>query len=155
MRKPIPGDLFITTELPEPPAYIHYLLWDESEHGLGCLVHVYRDLAIDENPCETILNHTPMFSPIFLGLFAAIREGYLRRIGHIPIQSFKYPVFRYSPLAEAGKAHPKWHLWDGKKLRSIGKLPPDLRHLECLACYNYAALHHRLVTEENPNLDYF
>ena len=100
---------------------------------------------------EQIRAAKPLFPPVLTGLFAAIRTGLWKIVGHVAVENFVYPNF-ISPLydSKVGKVR-TWYLWNGEKYRHLGRqLPDEYRHLEQLVGWDPHDIPERILTGENP-----
>jgi hypothetical protein len=148
MKRVRVGDVF---EIPLPDgrkAYGQYVYRDERK---GTLIQVFDLVVQHEASLEEISNAGPLFPPVFTGLFAAIRTGLWRIVGHVEVEEFVYPEF-ISPLYDSkiGRVR-RWYLWDGENYHDLGRqLPHELRNLEQLVVWDPNDVVHRVATGENP-----
>jgi len=132
-------------------AYGQYVYKDET---MGPLVQVFDLITSDDLDPEQILELLkkahPLFPPVLTGLFAAIRTGLWKAIGHMPIKEFVYPGF-VSVYHEQYQTRGPWSLWDGKKRVNLGpRLPEQYKSLEFLVGWDPHDVAHRIETGENP-----
>jgi hypothetical protein len=128
-------------------AYCQYLRWNEQ---LGCLVRVL-DL-VTEVPLSSVHQLQcagDIFPPVFVGLRASVRSGRWKFVGTLPVNEFKFPVFRATSATKPG-TYNNWYLWDGQEQRFIGQLPPELRSLEIELVWGDEILEERIAYGRNP-----
>ncbi|MEN4013084.1 MAG: Imm26 family immunity protein [Bellilinea sp.] len=121
----------------------------------GPIIHIFNTIL--DNTQEINISKLPdfgnMFPPVFVGLHAAIREGYWKIVGFIPVKNFHYPGFI---TAHWGGDPPKihqWLLWDGKQYRSLGsKLPEKYKNFEFYGVYTAYDITKRIETGEGSFL---
>jgi hypothetical protein len=129
-------------------AFGQYMHWDKK---MGPLVQIFDLVTVHEIQPEQLENAEPLFPPIFTGLFAAVRTGFWKVIGHRNIVDFIYPEFVSTFYDEkTGKAR-LWFLWDGEHSTRIGyKLPPEYKQLEYLVVWDPHDIVARIETGEYP-----
>jgi len=145
------GDIFEIPLSDGRKAFGQYVFRDEKN---GPLIQVFDLVTEDEIQLGQLNEISPLFPPVFTGLFAAIRTGLWKVIGHMPVEGFVYPKF-ISPLfdSKAGEAR-TWYLWNGKEYIRLGrKLPEEYKQLEQLVGWDPHDIAHRIETGEN-SLDY-
>ncbi len=125
------GDIFEIPLSGGRKAYGQYVYHDKKTGPLICVFDstAYNELYQQDN----LLLSESLFPPIFTGLFAAIRTGLWKIIGHSEINSFHYPNFVSAVYSsETGKVK-MWYLWDGNEFVKIGPvLPQQYQSLEYL-----------------------
>lgn len=120
---------------------------------MGPIVRVFDLIAEagDEIAIEHFKDANLLFRPVITGLFAAVRTGLWKVIGHLPVSDFQYPDFisaLYNP--ETGK-YGNWYLWNGVEDILIGgELPQTYHHLERLVVWHPISLAERIETGDNP-----
>ena len=77
-------------------------------------------------------------------MLAARRYRLWQKIGVLPIGHFVFPKFRITMGTKPG-TYTDWRIWDGKKQKMIGTLPPELRSLELKCVWGCEALADRIV----------
>jgi hypothetical protein len=98
-----------------------------------------------------VISSKPLFPPVITGLYAAIKNGSWKVIGHQPVLNFIHPRFLsnlYDP--DTGKAG-IWFLWDGERDIRIGPtLPPEYKELEFLVVWTPQLVVNRIETGKIP-----
>lgn len=146
MKRTQLGDIFEIPLSDGRKAYGQYVFEDK----MGPLVQVFDLITKDNIELEQIKNAKFLFPPVFTGVFAAIRVGLWKVVGHIPIEEFKYPEFISVYEGPNNQVSP-WYLWDGNQSIPIGyKLPEEFRHLEQLIVWDPKNLARRIETGINP-----
>ncbi len=84
------------------------------------ILDCHQDIVI-----STLPEYGNMFPPIIVGLQAAIREGYWKIVGFIPVEEFHYPEFITAFWGGDPPEIHQWLLWDGKQYKSLGSTLPD------------------------------
>ena len=127
-------------------AFAQYLQWNDQ---LGCLMRVFDYISSRELESVSELQAAgEMFPPVFVGLKGAVKAGRWKKIGILPVPSFRFPQFRCTSATKPG-TYENWWLWEGGQQRFIGKLPPELRSLEVEVAWGYEMLEHRISTGKN------
>ncbi len=145
------GDVF---EIPLSDGKIAYGQYVYRDQRNGPIIQVFETTSntrIGFDQVQGQLIHAKLlFPPVATGLFAAIRTGLWRVIGHIPIKDFKYPRFisvfheNYQPMSD-------WFLIELNEDVRIGKrLPEKYKNLELLTVWSPYDIVHRIETGENP-----
>src|SRR6266511_4283661 len=106
------GDVFEIPLSNGKKAFGQYVFRDS---GQGPLIQVFNLISNKEINPKEIVKSKPLFPPVITGLFAAYRVGLWKKIGHIPVKDFKYPLFISTLLGNWNKKPRQWFLWDGKK----------------------------------------
>ena len=145
------GDVFEMPLSDGRVAYGQYVFLDEK---MGPLIRVFDLFTRGEVPWEQLVDQLQsaglLFPPVITGLFAAIRAGFWKIIGHMPTGEFTYPGF-ISTMHESYKQLSDWYLWDGKESVRLGReLPARYKHMEFLAGWDPHGVVHRIETGENP-----
>jgi hypothetical protein len=89
-----------------------------------------------------------LFPPVYIGFGSFFKIGRWRIIGTMPVARFQFPKFRYSIGSKPGEYH-DWQIYDGKNMKLIGELPPELRSLEFLGGWSPQAIEKRIETGVN------
>ena len=149
------GDIFEIPLLDGRRAYGQYVYRDSES---GPIVQIF-DLILKETESfkiEMISKSRPLFPPVITGLFAAIRTGEWKVVGHLDVEDFVYPLF-LSPLRGRDPfSVKKWYLWDGKRYTELGEaLPEKYNTLEMTGVWAPFDLAKRIETGNNPNEKYF
>ena len=145
------GDIFEIPLSDGRKAYGQYVFRDKK---MGPLIQVF-DLITEEEAqphqlIDQLGNAKPLFPPVITGLFAAIRTGLWKIIGHMPVGEFVYPKF-ISTLHENYRQVGFWHLRDGENSIRLGReLPDEYKQLEFLVVWDPNDIPHRIETGENP-----
>jgi hypothetical protein len=71
-------------------AFGQYVFMDRKN---GPLLQVFDLITDREFDLERLRNANPLFPPVITGLFAAVRTGFWRVVGHMPVEEFVYPKF--------------------------------------------------------------
>jgi hypothetical protein len=146
-KKPKVGDIF---EIPLSDGrrtfgqYLHY-------SKMGPIIQVFNLISEEDIPIEQIPFSKPLFPPIITGLYAAIKEGYWKVIGHRIVLDFIHPKFISNLYDQrTGKAR-IWFIWDGERDIRIGPvLPSEYKRLEFLVVWNPQDVVNRIETGEVP-----
>ena len=147
MKKPKVGDIFEIPLSEGRKAYGQYMHYSKK----GPIIQVFDLISDKAVSVEQVASSKLLFPPVITGLYAAIKEGFWKLVGHQPILNFVHPKF-VSTLydQETGKAR-IWFLWDGEKDIRIGPvLPPEYRSLEFLVIWNPTNVVNRIETGEMP-----
>jgi len=150
-RRPRIGDVFEIALSDGRMAYGQYVQWNEL---MGPAIWVFDYLPEKTAEAGDILAAVGtahiLFGPVFTGLFAAIRTGLWRIVGHAEVRGLRPLRFltvhdeNYVPLGP-------WGLWDGESTRSLGRdLPSQYKHLELLIGWHPDSIRRRIETGENP-----
>lgn len=104
---------------------------------MGPLLQVFSLVTEKDATLDEIMRSGPLFPPVITGLYAAVRKGLWKVVGHLPVENFIYPNFiRTLYDQETGKAS-IWFLWNGEKSIRIGsELTPEQKKLEYLAVWS-------------------
>lgn len=145
------GDIFEIPLSGGRKAYGQYVFKDKE---MGPLIQVFDLITEEEIQPDQLIdqlgNAKPLFPPVITGLFAAIRTGLWKVMGHMSIGQFVYPKF-ISALHENYKQIGFWYLWDGEKSIRLGReLPDEHKQLEFLVVWDPHDIPHRIETGENP-----
>jgi hypothetical protein len=128
-------------------AYCNYLAWNDQ---LGCLIRVFDKVtdaplaSVEQLKCAG-----EMFPPVFVGLRASVKSGRWKFKGALPVEDFRFPMFRATSATKPGE-YENWYLWDGREQRFIGKLPAELRALEIELVWGDELLEERIAFGRNP-----
>lgn len=141
------GDIFQIPLSDSRKAYGQYVKKDP----MGPVVKIF-DLITEENiEPDKVRAAGLLFPPVITGLFAAVKSGLWKRIGHIPISNFEYQNFISATYDEKTKQVGTWYLWDGDHFVPLGKtLPEQYKQLEQLIVWEPKTLVRRIETGENP-----
>lgn len=145
------GDIF---EIPLSGGRKAYGQYVHEDRKMGPLIQVF-DLIIqgDVQPSQLLdqlKDAEPLFPPVITGLFAAIRTGLWKVIGHMSITKFAYPQF-VSTMHEGYQRRGLWYLWNGKTWVKLGhELAEEYKKLEFLVVWDPHNIAHRIETGENP-----
>jgi hypothetical protein len=145
------GDVFEITLWDGRKAWGQYVFKDKK---MGPLVQIFDLITKEEIQVEQLRNAKPLFPPVITGLFAAIRMGFWKVIGYLPIEEFVYPKFVSTFYNDKTGVARTWYLWDGEKDIYIGdELPEEYKNLEFLCVWDPHDVVHRIETGENPYHD--
>ena len=146
------GDVFAIPLSDDRRAYGRYVFKDKK---MGPLIQVFDLITDGEVDSDQLISQLsdaqPLFPPVITGLFAAIRGGFWKVIGHMPVREFVYPKFVSTMHDEEYRVTSSWYLWDGDKSVQLGReLPEEYQHLEFLVVWDPHDIPHRIQTGENP-----
>jgi hypothetical protein len=136
------GDYF---RIPLPGGRWAYCQHVNRNAELGFLIRVLDQITSE--PLDSIANLQDvsfLFPPVFVGLQATARSGRWAIIGNGPVNNFEFPKFRQCMGTKPGTYY-DWRIWDGKKTKKIGELPPALRSLELRQVWGDEGLEERIV----------
>lgn len=145
-KKPKIGDIFQIPLSNGKRSYGQYL----HHSKMGPIIRVYN-LFSDKATIDQVVSSDLLFPPVITGLYAAIKKGYWKVIGHSPILNFVHPRFVSAFYdQETGKAK-IWFLWDGQNEIKIGPvLPEEYKKLEFLVVWNPTNVVQRIETRKIP-----
>jgi len=145
------GDVF---EIPLSDGKKAYGQFVYDDKQMGPLVRVF-DLTthdvidVDGLMCK-LQEAGVLLGPLFTGVYAAIRTGLWRVIGHLPVKGFVYPGF-LMVFYEGERVLGPWRLWNGEKEIVLGRrLPDEYKNREMLAVWAPSDVAERIETGENP-----
>jgi|SRR5271170_8077249 len=136
------GDYF---RIPLPDERWAYCQHVNKNAELAFLIRVLD--RITSEPLDSIVDLQDagfLFPPVFVGLQATARCGRWLRIGNGIVANFEFPKFRQSMGTKPGTCY-DWRIWDGKKTKMVGELPPTLRSLELKQVWGDQGLEERIV----------
>jgi hypothetical protein len=85
------------------------------------------------------------FPPVFVILDVSVRMGYFKKIGHVPVTDFQFPLFRTTNGTKPGVYH-DWGLWDRGRDTFLGDLPAKYRGLEIRCIWGADLVADRIVS---------
>jgi hypothetical protein len=148
-NRPKVGDLIEIPLSGNRKAFAQYVHWDAK---VGPLIKVF-DLVTHE-PLDVLAagaSARPLFPPVITGLFAAVRSGIWKTIGHLPVSEFTYPGFVSTFWDQDTGLARDWFLWDGARSVRLGKdLPKEHRAKEYLVVWNPSDVVTRIETGQYP-----
>jgi hypothetical protein len=121
-------------------AYAQYVFWDERK---GPLVQVFSRVTEQQAAVDELRGTEPMFPPVLVGLWHAVRTGRWKVVGSLPVENFRYPLFRTGIPNKDGRVD-VWWLRDGTTETRIGALPEEYRALELLMGWSPLLLEERI-----------
>jgi hypothetical protein len=146
-KKPKEGDIIEIPLLNGTKAYGWYLHYSQ----MGPIIQVLSLISASAVTVDQILASKPLFPPVITGLFAAIKEGKWKVVGHKPVTNFVHPKFVLTLYDQRSGEAGIWFLWDGQKEIRIGPvLPEEYRGLEFLVVWNPTNVVRRIETGEIP-----
>ena len=115
------------------------------------MIRIFNIITEKDIQIEQLVDTKPMFRPVITGLFAAIRTGLWKKIGHIQVNDFEYPNFIATNYNQkTGKAS-IWFLWNGEKYIRLGtELPEKYKELEYLMVWSPYDVVDRIETGKYP-----
>jgi hypothetical protein len=150
MKRPQIGDLFEIPLSDGRKAIGQYVYFDRKN---GPLIRIFNFFApLDQAVVLDRINTAELlFPPVITGLFAAIRTGIWRIIGHLPVDDFQQPCFVSAFYDERSGNYGTWYLWDGTDYVALGKeLPEKYQKLERLVVWHPNNIVMRIETGDNP-----
>lgn len=129
-------------------AFGRYLHRDAQQ---GQILQVY-DVILKGNESintESLKNAKNLFSPVFVGISAALRAGLWRIVGYLPVENFTYPGFLSAHWSGEPLVVNRWFFWDGTHYISLGKkLPEEYKKYEYIGGYAAQDIAKRIETGE-------
>jgi hypothetical protein len=141
------GDVFKILLSDGRKAYGQYVFKDK----MGPMVQIFDLVSQREIEVQQLADANLMFPPIITGLFAAVKAGIWKIVGHLPVKDFKYPNFISAMYYGQRNQVGTWYLWNGDESIPIGrKLPEEYKRLEQLVVWDPSDVAYRIETGTNP-----
>ena len=131
-------------------AYGQYVYRDNRNGPIIRVFDVITEKEVEFDEIRERLEHANLlFPPVITGVFAAVRTGLWKVIGHMSVDDFQYPNF-VSVFDEGYKPLGDWFLITEKDDIRLGKrLPDKYKNLEFLTVWSPYDIVHRIETGEN------
>ena len=118
---------------------------------MGPLIQVFDQITQEDLSVEQLIGAIPLFPPVYTGLFAAIKSGLWKKIGHLPVKVRDHPMFVSTPLNNITRKASTWYLYDGEQYIRIGNhLPEEYKKLEFLVVWSPFDVVERIETGKYP-----
>lgn len=150
MKRPKMGDIFEIPLSDGRRAFGQYVFFDDKN---GPLIQIFGFMKRpgEDLDLQQLVSGPQLFPPVITGLFAAIRSGLWRVVGHLPVRDFHYPGFVSALYNERTEKYSTWYLWDGHTFHALGSdLPQQYQQLERLVVWHPLSLVRRIETGDNP-----
>lgn len=144
------GDIFEIPLSKGRRAYGQFVFKDQK---MGPLIQIFDHVNGIDDPSdlEQLKKADLLFPPVITGLYAAIKTGFWRIIGYLPVESFVYPKFISAMYDSRTNRVGVWYMWDGEQSIPIGRqLSEEFKQLEQLVVWDPHDIVHRIETGENP-----
>jgi hypothetical protein len=147
MKKPKIGDIFEIPLTKSRRSYGQYLYFSK----MGPIIQIFDVVSSNEMNVDQIICSQPLFPPIIVGLFAAIKDKIWKVVGNKPIESFKHPLFVSNEYDQITGEARTWFIWNGQEYIKVGiKLPDRYKKLEFLVVWSSSSVVERIENRRMP-----